>query len=487
MTSSITVKYKGGPAVTVNLPVITNIEDSFNVMLTETSTIIYGYRNRFVMDLGTKRSFVLTCERVNPPNYNDSSSNWDDWSNGKWMTEFIALLDPWQNLMGQQEGEKSSYKGGFTLNLDSCDTTLYPKMTHNVFLNGLITPTYGVQVMKFTLPLSVGRMTGTDSKTDFVKITLHSNDSYSRTATLSFPKGSRTAMPACPASWVGATQYSRFYAWHIGSSSGSRVYPGQVYQWDSNLDLYAEWKGRLGFDIVRFTTKDEVQTVSVPSGTTRCTVYMIGGGGGGGSYGSINISGSKYQTPGGAGGGGEMLVISRAVDSSKTIQCIVGAGGKGVMSSASKAKGGNGGDTIVKIGIRTYIAHGGDGGEGSVDAAVTNATGGMNYYAGGAPGEDGKTDTDSGTPGQVGRAIGSTVTEENEVGTAKTTTYFVGGGGGAAPLNHKFLTSSTYTSVGGNGYAKSNPGDGIFGGGGGSSAIGGGDGGNGFIWIDFFE
>ena len=485
MSSTITVKNKDGVSKTVTLPVITNIEDIFNVMLTETSTIIYGFRNRFVMDMGTKRSFTLTCERVNPPNYNDSSLNWDDWSNGKWMTEFIALLDPWQNMMGQQEGDKKSYVGGFTLNLDSCDTTLFPKRTFNVFLNGSISPTYGVQVMKFTLPLSVGRMTGTDAKTDFVTVTLHANDGTSKTFTQSYPRGSRTAVPSCPASWVGLVKRKRFYGWNQNSTSGALLFPGTIYQWNSDVHLYVNWKGRIGF-LVRFENPEEEEDpIYPPSGTNRCTAYIVGAGGGGGSSGGVFVGGKGFANPGGAGAGGEMITTSFSITPSVQIEYTIGEPGEGKTEFTTTPKnGGDGGDTILKCGNRTFVAHGGEGGQGASPKILTTAQGGQKYYAGGGPREDGKTDNASETPGIYGHG-GTDVVEKVNDGQA---TYYGGGGGGAPPLNHEFLDSTTYSARGGNGKAKGEPSNGIFGGGGGTSGEkGGADGGGGFLWIDFFE
>ena len=192
MSSYIEVQRdKNSSKVRFNLPIITNLEDTYKVTLSEQSTYIYGYKNRFVMDMGTKRSFTVTCERPNPVNYNDSSSNPDDWSNGKWYVRLIELLDPWQNLMQPN--------GGFTFHFESLDSQVMINIDKNVFLNGSISPSFGVQVLKFSLPLVVARMTGADAKIPSVSITFYPNTSkVSGKSVQSFPTGNVSVVPACP-------------------------------------------------------------------------------------------------------------------------------------------------------------------------------------------------------------------------------------------------------------------------------------------------
>ena len=213
---------------------------------------------------------------------------------------------------------------------------------------------------------------------------------------------------------------------------------------------------------------------------------MVGGGGGGGSSNKYSDStlGIGTFSPGGGGGAGQFIQTSFSLTEGSVLSCTVGKGGAGSSKNEAKEKGEDGEPSSVICGSKKFVAEGGEGGEGqSSKIQYIPVKGGQRYYAGGDSGQDGVTDTTSDTPGIPGKKAGDVV--DTDYGKI---TYHGGAGGGAAPLNHAFLETSTYTSRGGNGVAKGDPGDGIYGGGGGTSAdSGGGDGGNGLIWIDYFE
>ena len=75
--------------------------------------IVYGVRNRFIMDLGVSRKYTVKVVRVNPKDYDDGSSDESRWSNGKWYGEFRDMFDVWQNFcIGS--GTKDDKAGGYT-------------------------------------------------------------------------------------------------------------------------------------------------------------------------------------------------------------------------------------------------------------------------------------------------------------------------------------------------------------------------------------
>ena len=58
-TSFISVWVKDGAKVRLQMPTIVSIEDGLSASLTETSTMIYGYKNNFCMDLGNTEKITF--------------------------------------------------------------------------------------------------------------------------------------------------------------------------------------------------------------------------------------------------------------------------------------------------------------------------------------------------------------------------------------------------------------------------------------------
>lgn len=116
----------------------------------------------------------------------------------------------------------------------------------------------------------------------------------------------------------------------------------------------------LGTQVLTSTTSGSVY---VPTrGTTAVRLRMVGGGGQGGAGYSLSIS-----SMGGGGAGGmyvETWISSGSLIAGGNYQC--GAPGYGVFGNDLVGRGGPGGDTVIVIDGRTYVARGGLGGSGSL-------------------------------------------------------------------------------------------------------------------------
>ncbi len=214
------LKSSSGIPPALELPCIQLVQDTVSNNLSEISTVTYGYENNFIMDLGTVRSFSLKISRINPTDYNDSYSIYDDsnfsvendengneilyqngvivtnrdslpqianefyyanhWSNSKWYYKLRERLNFWQNSVGLN---RCSQYGGIqffysvppidiresdiiTISDDASSLRpFYPNMLYNVFVTGSISPTYSGQKMTLSIPLTLSKMV-TTSKTE---------------------------------------------------------------------------------------------------------------------------------------------------------------------------------------------------------------------------------------------------------------------------------------------------------------------------------
>lgn len=499
-TSFISVWVKDGAKVRLQMPTIVSIEDGLSASLTEISTMIYGYKNNFCMDLGNTEKITFKYERINPFPYDDSSDdpvNSEKWSNGKWMTYLEELLDYWQNL--GQDYTTGEWTGGFRFTYVPEDSTLFPPIDENVFMVGSLNKTYSsVQRVTFTLPMVVSSMTGATSEAPTVTLHLRTADAnnpgqYSPTVDVKVLEGYDVPMPPCPEGWADKYQPGRvFMGW---KDSDENIYAANdTHMWLADETLTAQWEGAMD---VTWRNAAGDYTIKVPTGANYVVVYLVGGGGGAGG-GRINKSGSgsltaynQYHLCGGGGGAGEVYITSRnPVKSTDVIQLTIGEGGtggtnRGVGTTANATNGGAGGDTILKVNGATWgIARGGEGGRGVTSktaAGYASTVGGAQYKRGGSTLEDG-----NGEDGVDGAA--ELIEKETEHGKGgkkyefkedNVSYFYQGGAGGAsAAFRYRFLTdagwkpsSGYYESLGGAGFDYNNrptPWDGVDGGGGGS-------------------
>lgn len=482
-----------GLVETTYFDIVESIEDIVTSNLSSVSTVVFGASNRYVMDLGNSRKFNVNIARNNPADYNDSSVDQRDWSNGKWIREFLNMIDFWQNF--GRDFETGENTGGFRFHFEppSDASELYPVIDKNVFIVGSVSPSYsGPQLVKMTLPLQVAGMKVRSGGEPNGKIIYSGGRSGMKNVEQKFVIGATVSILSMPPEW-GEYQYSSSLARWNGSD-GKVYYPGDIARVSSGTTLSAEWD-------------DPEYTISDTDGSTtmdfdgRVTIYAVGGGGAGASSGSYAI------LVGGGGGAGRTRIQTLRLSEGTKISWTIGAGGAG---SSSASDGEDGEDTIVSIdGFEAIRAEGGKGGKRPKDkpyGGPSSGMGGTGWGSGGTTNipkytdEDGQVVVDStmdakGGDGEVlspnlatnaGRGQYGGIMK-GEVGD----TAFMGGSGGGASGFRVTFPGLAYSSVGGNGgyivdtYENViSPKDGKNGGGGGSGPKSpGGAGGRGIVVI----
>ena len=471
---------------TFYLPTITSIDVSHYTSLSELPTIVMGFRNNFIIDLGNTRKISLTMQRNNPASYNDNQeTNPELWSNGKWYRHLEKLLDFWQNF-GRAYDDSGMLSGGFEFYYNPYDETLYPVMEYNVFLNGALSVQYSTTYMVVQMNLTVARMAGEGEGPGpkHVTLILHSGLSNYEDVEREVQAGTTVAVPSSP--WDVPGYILDGWSRTSGASSpdadlevGDRV----VFEYQEDpIELWAVWVGPIG---IWTSTGSGVQNFTTPDGTVQIRLYVVGGGGGAG--GGAWASGVGGRTPGGGGGSGESRVYTILSGSMRPYTVTVGAGGSAgsrpnaTIGGREGGQGGNGGDTYVvddSLGTEVARAHGGNGGQGGqLESGGLLAQGGQpvdgtnayGSYAGGnagygVAGEDGQTSSDN--SGNEGK------------GAQPDSRWGGGAGGGAADFKEQFYVNGTYypssagyyESIGGNGAGNDveTPTAGQVGGGGGS-------------------
>lgn len=469
----------GRPAVkeTLAIDMVVNVERSVNVNLTEMPTLIYGYRNNFCMDLGATEKVTFKCERNNPPNYSDSSSDPARWSNGKWYRHLEDLFDRWQNFGLNAEGVQT---GGCTLSFDPEDEALMAPISGNAFLVGALSPDYSVQKMAFSLPMQFATMKpGSSGAAERVTLTLVTTDDSGTThrSTVSVLKNYPQTVPL-PDGWENLREGTAFMGWRMGSTV---IASNATYTFQSDATLTAIWNAP--FSCV-FCTSDV--TLTVPDGVNYLKAYIVGGGGGAGggrTKGSGVAPTIKEDLVGGGGGAGEAISREAFVYPGDTVTVSCGSGGSNGKNSTTSSidqtsvgDGGDGGATIVRISSgSTWSASGGQGGKACNIPQRLHGSGGSQYVAGGTHGSGYSGGRDGGF------ASPNIADNAGKGGRDDESAEKMGGnGGGAAAFRYRFtltdgtvMPSSTewYESKGGNGKDAvdgTNPTDGTYGGGGGS-------------------
>lgn len=448
-TASLTIRTDRG-LQTIILPPITSIDTQVYANLSELPTVVLGYENNFCMDLGTYQKISLTMKRVNPRSYNDNSSDMERWSNGKYYRELEKALNFWQNF--GRDPSTGAKTGGFIYDYSPSDTTLYPRVHKNAFLNGALSVQYSKQYMVIQMNLTIARMEGGESSSgSSVTITLHSEDpdggSYS-TQSQTYSQGVSTTVPRPPNQWTtewGAQGY-QFMGWAT-SSGGSVVYAtGTMFTPNSDMDLYAVWSSNVLF--CRAFTSSDTYVIPNYNGSVvsyTMTLYLVGGGGGAGGTGT-----GRNNTSGGGGGSGAYRVFTGyEVTSGQTVSVTIGAGGAhgDTGSEWTPDYGGDGktgGTTSVSFNGNVLEAEGGSGGKGGKPYDQRNevAYGGAGGSPGGYKGGDTKWDTAGGDGGySEGGGIGG------KGFPAGSLAAMPGAGGGACDLNIT-ITSSENGTIG---------------------------------------
>lgn len=462
------------------LPLVTDIDDTVNVSITSISTVIYGVRNRFVMDMGASERFTMTLARVNPVDYDDNSSDSTMWSNGKWVGELENLFDFWQNLGRDIVTKKLT--GGVRLHFEPPEEArnLYPIIDKNVFLAGnLSTGLVAPQTISVSLPLQVARMTGTSNVVSQVTAVFKSGLGSNTEMVSTYPTGSTIPLPLAKDEWSDDYPGFLFSHWE---SNGMTYDPGTLYTFNEDVTFTAVWSEAKKVVILAEKGSGEY---TVETGITRMTVYMVGAGGNGGAGYFYNMRGYA----GGAGGAGQFVRRMFQVSEGQVVSYTTGYNGAGV-SKDRRA-------TMLSVdGVMKLRAEGGDNGSSASAVSAVSSSGGRNYVKGGSTGPGFVKGEDGGyaapnIPSNAGRGSEPLVRE-----TALATYRYQGGAGGAAAgLRHSFIVDGVktlYESKGGDGATYGYAMNGVLGGGGGSGSKdylddtgGPGTGGDGFIALLF--
>lgn len=442
-TGRLSLRKRTGETIERDLPIITKIETTLSASLTERETIIYGYRNRFAMDLGNTQRYDLTVERVNPFPYNDNQDHDpSQWSNGRWYAELESMLDEWQTLLRDPFSDDDTIVGCFHLTIDSGDAELYPDISKDVVLSGTMSASRTVQRLKVNLPLVVSRLNGgTTAPRESVDITFHPGEGTEGEAfTETYTEGLNVVMPNPPSSWT-RTDGAAFMHWV--ADDGTTATAGSSLAWYDGFPLL--WTAAWKFPISCYI-KDTAgtETIAVPSGAVSMIVHAVGGGGGAGCGEDAPTGGSLVSShAGGAGASGAYNTTSRDnIIPGAMISVTVGAGGKSnrTFQVTSVVDGEDGGRTSVSYGTTPILTvQGGNGGKGyDSDAGGVGGTGSVSgnavSYAGGS------TTTDVTVGGSDGETTNGIAGEGYDTISAPYSIaidhYGQGGaGGGAADLN----------------------------------------------------
>lgn len=455
----------------MDLPIIESIDEMYQSTLFEKPTIIYGYKNNFVMDLGTRRNITVTVSRVQPKSWQrsyDSSSNPANWSNGFWVSQLRDFLDFWQNN-GQSVDPTTNElvrTGGMQLYLSPNpvgsipDDRFYETINKNVFMSGSLTVQYSskeLQKVTVSIPLVVARMMSNDSEGEYITITYKSGNALSKTTTTNIPKDSYFTIPACPSEW--ATDSLQTFQYWMDSSNNRYEANTAIAGFSSNVTLTAKWttyKEVIIWDTPGTMTK-------TPSGNwTSGKVIMVGGGGSG----AAGVSGTGAA--GGGGSAGQYVERMIRFNSGTSFIGTVGAGGTG-SDSAEYRNGEDGGTTILTTPTNAFSIAA-VGGKGALSynykSDVSNKGASAVDSYGGSGGDSGYSTNGSYGDGQDGNSDSTLNPGAGGKGGTVDGHGCGGGGGGAAPLNIT-VNSVLYRSLGGSGKVNQSGSDGQYGGGGG--------------------
>ena len=518
MGARLRILKKGDKEETIiTLPTIQTYEYSFQSSLTEISTMVYGYRNNFCMDLGNTLRINVSFERINPQPYDDyQEEDPTKWSNGKWYRYLESCLDYWQNN-AMDVDDPTVQAGGARFEFVPDDLELFPIQGYNVFVIGNLNMIYNaVQKISFTIPMVASRMIGESKPIQIITLTLKTyvlDSTGTFTKTRTEPKGFSVPVPVCPNEFYLYQPGKIFLGWVDGN--GKEYSAGSSTIWNDDTTLFARWKGAEEVHVYIEEKFVGVETpLTVPVGITRAIAYIVGGGGGAGGSAvaatGTDISGTRTFMKGGGGGSGQARTLSeREVYPGDVLTIYVGRGGsggtnKGEDEGINSTNGGDGEPTYILINGIGWDgeAKGGSGGQ----ATRNGGAGGQLYMPGGSyddstlNGMDGSTEAPNEDKYAGKRGQGTTY----KSGINDKIEYFKhgGNGGGAAAFRWRFsdndgnwYPSSTgyYTSKGGNGqdyvnetYAT----DGELGGGGGSGykedSLRSGVGGHGAVIVVFY-
>lgn len=457
------------------LPNVQSIEETNDASIIEISTLIYGFLDNFVMDVGTLQSFVVSIQRIQPLDADDpvqqqgeseeafwARVDYNDqemWSNGFWFRALKHFINGWQNLnwgyMGTGADRTFKHIGGFHFHYnpireklrDNADmySDLYPVHDRNVFIKGNISFKSAAQTKLQDMNLSIGMVTGsmitsTEEQVQRELTCVIDTTSYANFK-LKFPVGVQAIAPSVPTSWVTSKGGQVFSNWIDAQSNpylpGMRVPAGVS-------NLFGVWRSPI--HVLAATDPDNPVEITFSASdlrTMRVVQYYVIGPGGRGGRGCRIV---MYDVPdyyigygggGGSGGiaNGRFAIFGTDLTEDITFKLIPGK------CASSYSGSGTSSQLIIESGEDRWSVSATPGGRGN-EATDTNKPG-IGGIGGSPDGSAGKNGTNSsgglgGIPSINGEPFELTVTVDGD--SNPTTFRSTNGnnpqyGGGATGVN----------------------------------------------------
>ena len=453
-------RYDRGGSKTLYLPNIQTIEESDSASIAEISTITYGFEDNFVMDVGTKQSFTVTFDRVQPKTVTDpvkTAGMTDDmfwsivdfdtqssWSNAFWFNAFKHFIEGWQNLNYGIVDNEFQQTGGFRFQFDPGSerrrtnvsySGLYPVIDENVVISGQMQYDFSpsrLQHMRLSLPLVSSTMIPNAHVQEQYDVRYYMDDGSQTYMIQRFPIGIDSITPNVPLDWIPKMNGAAFDHWV--DINGNSYEPGERAD-DDIREFYGVWNPPLYayFTADSDTDSDvriEITQAMYDQGVRNVMYILIGAGGNGGN--GMKFQGTYYGYGGGGGSGGYKTAKFKA-RVGDVIKLHAGKHGKGPMPT-----------TIEWRDQKVTVSPGQTGGdaEGRNPSNITPGKGSAGGLPKGQAGED-ATELRGGYGGDL-----TSIGFENYVVIAQNT-----GPQGIGPFSSKRGSSDQYgqCGVGGNG------------------------------------
>lgn len=133
--------------ITLSFGAVTSIKPSITKSVSTIPLVSMGADRAFQLETGNTKEYNISFSRVNPTDYDNSSSDSTLWSNAYWYEQVTKLADRWQM---KTDGCRITYLPAVTNPyVPSIDTNGYIKMltrTYNSRFNELITGTIQIIV-----------------------------------------------------------------------------------------------------------------------------------------------------------------------------------------------------------------------------------------------------------------------------------------------------------------------------------------------------
>jgi len=312
---------RDGSSVVLHLPNIQSIEEQDTAMLTEISTIIYGFDDNFVMDLGTTQRFTVTLKRNQPAVVSDDNNyaHSTSWSNGHWFDMLCKFIDGWQNLnwgyvQHLDNDSVFAQTGGFHFHYEPSAetayqgvsyTNLYPVIDENVFIAGTISMSYSgnnLQTLNVSIPLAVSTMVRNQNGQPMREVTFDPNISGLESFKQLYPINVSAVAPGLiPSEWLNAVSGAALSGWGTSPLGGDIYGPGELIPLEIDI-VYAMYTYPY-YALADDGSSSGGTTYTITNPNLKRLTYIIVGHGGLGGKG-LRMGGSTLAYGGGGGSGG---------------------------------------------------------------------------------------------------------------------------------------------------------------------------------------